>query len=131
MQRRLFIQNLGKYLMAAWGSTLVGLKAKALSKSKEPEYVHTFRCRSANPEKTYSNVRGFWDDHEDRVASYLNRQFSRRGLVVSVQSSLGADGRTVTVKKTYKNRASFELYQKVWKKISGDTPDEMKSVSYV
>jgi len=133
VKRRSFIRGIGKASVFVYGGALVCSQLKTLRGSNAPKYIHRFECQSKlHPDTKYSNADQFWTDHIDWFAKNLNKMFLSSGLVVSLDSQLNADQKSIMVTKIYKNEESYKLFHKIWRGFSENgRPDEFNSINYI
>jgi len=70
-----------------------------------------------NNSKDYPSLEKFWNDNSDPIAYQLNALFRQNGWLVKDMSSM-KNSKTAVLTKEYYNKHYFNLYNKLWEKLS-------------
>ncbi len=101
------------------------------NEDENEEFVYIADCKSAiYPRKLYSSADEFWQDHDDENAERLNEYFKKSGWILSIESHLHEDKKTVRFVKKLKSKKHFKLYLSMWRKLSGGLIGEYDKLIY-
>jgi hypothetical protein len=89
--------------------------------SNDKKWLDRFECRSKIfPEKIYSSTNEFWADHQNPLGDNFYRFYFDKGFLVSIDSKVLADGKTVLVEKVYLSEFYRKIFYSDWKKLTSN-----------